>query len=331
MPEHRTGPARPDPGPDVDLALVRDDDLLLDELGAGAPGSARLRPGALDPVLALLVAWRDEIDDHPAPVGPTLDDAVVALSARRAPRLAHRVLAPLAAASVVGLALLGLGLAAHGSTPGDPLWGVSQTLFVDHSRSVQAAAAVDADLAHADVALNSGSREQAGDALDQARRELELVAPEQGRAELQQRHEELAALFDATPGPPTGAAPSPAVPPTTSPVPGATGGVDQGPDAGRDGAANGGGGQAGVPAPTARNPVGTTAASAPTPAPPATPADPTPTTEAPPSTTVRPSPTVPDPTTSAPDPTTDPDPTTPTSSPTEPIAATSVEQTPTDG
>ena len=170
MTEHAGRPRGPDPdGPDPDgpdVAAVLADDRLVEAIRAGDCSAA----DAGDAVAALLLAWRADVDAQAPPVHPDLDDAADALrAALRTPRrrVPFRLVTPVAgAAAAFAIASAGIGYAAHGSGPGDPLWGVTQTIFADHARSVQAAAAVSAELAQAEAALASGTPAEARAALD---------------------------------------------------------------------------------------------------------------------------------------------------------------------
>jgi hypothetical protein len=204
-------PEEDDPAPS--LAAVLADDRVVESVGSGQLSGV----DASDEVVALLLAWRDTVHAEALPLHPDLDEAEVAL--RSATRrgwwaVPLRALSPVAAAAAaVGIALTGIGWAAHQSTPGDPLWGVSQALFVDHSRSVQAAASVSAELAEAETAFASGTPEKARTALRRAAADLPAVGTGEGRTDLERRHSELAArLVQAAPP-----APAPtALPATTS-------------------------------------------------------------------------------------------------------------------
>ena len=166
----------------VDLEAVRADDALISALAAGR------RDVDGDELTGLIVRWRDSVDARPHPEHPDLDEAAAALSAapqgwaRR--RFSAVALAPLTAAAVVGAALLGIGIAAHSSAPGDPLWGVSKTLFAEHSRSVQAATDVRSDLDQASAALDKGSTTEAKQILARAAGHLMEVDPDEGRTDL---------------------------------------------------------------------------------------------------------------------------------------------------
>lgn len=212
-----TSPAASPPGaPAPDLATVLSDDALVEAVRRGEIYASN----APDDVVALLVAWREDVDHEPVPDRPTLAEATHALQgvSRRSWWLTRRTLAPLAAASVVGLALVGIGVGAHQSTPGDPLWGVSQTIFVAHSRSVQAAVSVNADLSQAQAALAAGSASRAMASLDDAKRQLTDVSSAEGRQELEHKHADLVAEAGARLG---RSARAPA-PPAPSPAAGST-------------------------------------------------------------------------------------------------------------
>jgi len=213
-------PDGPDPdGPDV--AAVLADDRLVEAIRAGDCSAA----DAGDAVAALLLAWRADVDAQAPPVHPDLDDAAGALrAALRAPRrrVPFRLVTPVAgAAAAFAIASAGIGYAAHGSGPGDPLWGVTQTIFADHARSVQAAAAVSAELAQAEAALASGTPAEARAALDKAVRNLPAVASGDGRQALEDRHERLVQRLAqvGAPTPPPSVAPPGRSPLTTSPDP----------------------------------------------------------------------------------------------------------------
>lgn len=203
-----------------EVADVLADDRLVETVGSGELTAA----DACDEVVALLVAWRDHVDAGAVPLHPDLDEAEVALRAATRGarwRVPLRVLSPVAAAAAaVVVALTGIGWAAHQSTPGEPLWGVSQTLFAGHSRSVQAAANASAALTEAESAMASGTPDRARTALQRAAADLGAVGTDEGRQNLENRHAELQARLDGvtTPAPaPPPVAPAPAVAPPAPP------------------------------------------------------------------------------------------------------------------
>ena len=185
----------------VDLAAVQADDALLDLLGDVAACDVS------DAELArVLVAWRREVDLEP--IGELLDTdtALAAIAAARRPRRRrHPVLGPVAAAvAVLVIAFSGVGLAAASAQPGDRLWPLTQVLYADHVRSLEAAIAVRAELADAQTALTAltaltrGDTARARHSLARARAQLPLIADEHGRVELTARYHELEQLLTTT-------------------------------------------------------------------------------------------------------------------------------------
>lgn len=218
-----------DDGP-LDLAAVQADDRLIDAVHTGdLPGETAAVSSVDETVIGLLVAWRDEIEAAPLPAHPDLDEAAAVLRVRAAASSPWhrrvRLAAPItAAAAAVAVVLSGVGYAAHESVPGDPLWGLSQTVFADHSRSVQAAADVESALARAELALGAGSPAEAQVALESAATAMTGVRAPEGRDELERRRQQaeqrLAGLAPGTPAPSATSAavttPAPVDPPSSS-------------------------------------------------------------------------------------------------------------------
>lgn len=166
----------------VDLAAVRADDAMLDAACRGsalAPGYGR--PDDDERLTDLLAAWRAEVEAEPVPELVTLDEAIAAIreghhvrdrpgralpsvsGARR--RAGRRVPWGLAVAAAGAIAVLGLGTAVHQSSPGEPLWGVTQVVFASKAEAVQRQADAQAALDRADTAIARGD-------IDGARGEL---------------------------------------------------------------------------------------------------------------------------------------------------------------
>ena len=153
-------PTRPLPvdvadGP-IDLVAVQADDELVNALGTGAVVTYGDRAPGSDPdprrtrderVVAMLAAWRAEIEADPIPELIDLDTAVAAVVAgvkadaagtrrKRAARLRH--LAPLAAAAaIIVAAVTGVGLGSQNAMPGDALWPVQKVVNPDRAESVE--------------------------------------------------------------------------------------------------------------------------------------------------------------------------------------------------
>jgi hypothetical protein len=139
-----------------------------------------------------------------------------------------RYLVPLAsAAAVLVIVFAGMSLVARDAQPGDALWGLSQVLYADHARSVEAAAAVRTELTHASEALHNGHLGEARTALAIAQSTLPSVDNADGKAALQQQRQTLLNQLNATtsasaPNPTTNGLSSATVTtplPTTTPPP----------------------------------------------------------------------------------------------------------------
>ncbi|MGW5053208.1 anti-sigma-D factor RsdA [Actinokineospora sp. NPDC004072] len=209
----------------IDFARVHADDAFLDALGASLRGDG---PPAdtddlADAELALLLtSWRDDVDSEPIGelVDPRLAAHTVVHAARTRKQRRPRLLVPVAAAAAVfAIAITGAGLAARNAQPGDTLWGLTQVLYSDHARSVEAAAAVREDLAGAQTALAKGDLTEARTKLMEAGATLSSVADEEGREELAAQHADLESQLPGAPAdgvlPPPSANPTTAAPTTT--------------------------------------------------------------------------------------------------------------------
>lgn len=211
--------AEPDEFDSVDIAMVHADDEYLDAL-ATAYGDPADRPESLadDELSRLLLAWREEVDSEP--IGE-LVDTKLAVATVRAARARHRrrprLLVPVAAAAaVLAIAFAGVGLAARDAQPGDTLWALTEVLYADHARSVEAAAAVRTELADAQQALAEGRVAEARSSLNKAEEVLPSVRSEDGQADLEAQHASLVAQLPG--GSSDGAEPPPSADPTTAPV-----------------------------------------------------------------------------------------------------------------
>lgn len=201
-------PELPDSDDPPDLSALRADDELLTELSVfGQPPAGS---GSDTELATLLQSWRLDVDAEP--IGELVDTdtamATIAVGARIT-RRRPRYLVPLAtAAAVLVVVFGGMSFAARSAQPGDPLWGLSQVLYSDHARSVEAAASVRSDLRHASVALQQGHFGEARTALVQAQASLPSVDTSDGKANLQAQQQNLLDQLDST----TGASPEPTTP-----------------------------------------------------------------------------------------------------------------------
>lgn len=182
----------------TDLAAVQADDLLLDGLGGTNPQAPGRDDNRVPDLETLLVAWRRDVDA--APIGELVDvDGAIAAIAEgyRPTKQRRRHLIPLAtAAAVLVIAFTGVGLAARDASPGDMLWGVSQVLYTDHARVVQAASSARIELANANKAFLNGDRVAAEAALQRAQQQMQQVDAEHGLAELKSAQASLAAKVE---------------------------------------------------------------------------------------------------------------------------------------
>lgn len=182
----------------IDLSALRADDELLtalcsfDHSVGGADQDPELK--------SLLLSWRLDVDAEPIAELVDTDTAMAAIAAgARTKRRKPRYLVPLAsAAAVLVVAFSGMGLAARDAQPGDTLWALSQVLYADHARSVEAAAAVRTELSHASEELNQGHLSEARTALAQALNSLPSVDNADGKADLAAQQQVLLNQLDAT-------------------------------------------------------------------------------------------------------------------------------------
>ncbi|WP_051581470.1 anti-sigma-D factor RsdA [Pseudonocardia acaciae] len=194
----------------VDLLAIRADDELLDALAAGrtiggGPSIAgldhRFDSGYNDDqqVLAMLQAWRTDVESEPFPEMISIEEASEAIVAgQRAARPRRRLVPVAAAAAVAVMALSGVAIGASTAQPGDPLWGVSSLLNPNRAKSVEAADRVNVALATAQQALAEGRPADARAALAGVAPDLEHVREQQRREELTRRSENLLDVADNT-------------------------------------------------------------------------------------------------------------------------------------
>ncbi|USX50753.1 anti-sigma-D factor RsdA [Lentzea sp. HUAS12] len=201
-----------------DLSAVQADDKLLDALGSATPGAA----GSLvdDELNALLLAWRNEVETEPFTELVDTDTAIATIQAARPqPVSRHRFLIPLAsAAAVLAIAFTGVSLVARDAQPGDTLWGLTQVLYSEHAKSIEAAAIINTDLESARLALREGKVDEAREKLNKVEASLGSVSTADGKAQLEEKHKELEKQLDTntSTAPPTTTTPKPTKPPKSS-------------------------------------------------------------------------------------------------------------------
>ena len=192
----------PDAEP-VDLIAVQADDELLNALGAGmgVPSGGRAFQ-ADDQVVALLSSWRADVVAEPIPELIDIETAVAAvrkgMPSRRSTRARHLVPVAAAAAFLV-LVCGGVTIGSATAQPDSALWPVSKVLFSERAESVEAAVRVSDKIDNAKQALMDGKPEQAAADLAQAQQDLGKVRPQEGKAELVDVKDFLAAKAAETP------------------------------------------------------------------------------------------------------------------------------------
>jgi Anti-sigma-D factor RsdA to sigma factor binding region len=198
----------------LDLSALHADDELLTAL---CSHDNSLADADSEPELkSLLLSWRLDVDAEPIAELVDTDTAMRTIERARNQRRKPRYLVPLAsAAAVLVIVFAGMGLAARDAHPGDTLWGLSQVLYADHARSVEAAAVVRTELTHASQALEQGHLIEAANALAVAKASLPAVDNADGKATLQEQQQNLLNQLAATT---SATAPAPTDIPSTAPV-----------------------------------------------------------------------------------------------------------------
>ena len=187
-----------EPDGPLDVSALRADDELLTAL---CSFDHSLADTDQDPELkSLLLSWRLDVDAEPIAELVDTETAMRAIERSvRDQRHRPRYLVPLAsAAAVLVIMFAGMSLAARGAQPGDALGGLSEVLYTDHARSVEAAATVRADLTHASQALEQGHLGEARTMLQAAQASLPAVDNADGKADLQTQQQSLLNQLNAT-------------------------------------------------------------------------------------------------------------------------------------
>lgn len=160
----------------VDLVEMQADDELVTALssGLGVSGPGRGGYSSDDRLVAVLAAWKAEVDEAPMPALVDTDEAVRMLQPARPARKVG-ILRPLVAAVAVAACALGVvSISAHEARPGDTLWGVARVLYAERAEQVQA----QTDLSEAIARVNA--KLAAGDVAG-ARQDLAALGPLLGR------------------------------------------------------------------------------------------------------------------------------------------------------
>ncbi len=188
----------------VDLVAVQADDELINALASGMSVSSPGYGGydADDHVVAMLAAWKSEVDAEPLP--ELVDLEVAAERVRAAARPAGRsvrYLVPVAAAAAVAVFTIGgLTIGAGNAGPEDGvLWEIARVVDSDRTESVLAAERVEERIAEAKEALERGEPAVAAQLLAAAEDELVVVRVEEGAAGLAEVQSFLEAKAAETP------------------------------------------------------------------------------------------------------------------------------------
>lgn len=211
----------------IDLVSVQADEELINALAAGTPVGGSTSADD-DRMIAMLAAWRDEVDAEPIPELIDVDTAVAAASAPRS-RARRRHLAPLVGAAAL-VFFAGTGVAAAGAQtaqPGDVLWGVAKVFNSERAESVEAAVEVQSRLDRARDAMTAGETAVAAQELQAVESDIATIREQEGQSMLSGEQQRLAAkLRETPPGTPTdpdgpltsapGAPPGPIAPDTTA-------------------------------------------------------------------------------------------------------------------
>jgi hypothetical protein len=191
----------------IDLVAVQADDELINALSAGLSVSS---PGVSgydddDRVVAMLAAWKAEVDADPIPELVSADEAVQAVESGTPRSARRRHLIPLAgAAALLVFSIAGVSLGAHDAQPGDPLFGVTRVLYTNVAESRQAAFEVRDRIAGVNAKLSRGDTAGAQQDIADLAPLLSKVQPDEGRTYLAAQQEFLAAKVSETPpGTPT--------------------------------------------------------------------------------------------------------------------------------
>lgn len=236
---YRPSPGRPydadmlDEDSPIDLVELQADDELINALssGLGVSGPGRQGYDADDRLVAMLSAWRADVDAEPIPQLVEPDVAAEAMAPQHRSRRVGYLRPVIAAVAVAACGLGVLSVTAHEAQPGDSLWGLSKVLYSERAEQVQAAADLRTGIDRVNAKLASG------DTLG-AQRDLEALGPLLGKVEPggadqayfdQQRQFLSAKVAETPPGQPT----DPAAPlrnGTAAPAPPSTEGqADPGP------------------------------------------------------------------------------------------------------
>ena len=176
MPEH-----------DPSLDTVMRTDRFVDALASGA----RMSP--VDPLSAMLGAWRDDVRSRPDNDVITLAQAAAALSKTQDPPRRHRFgLTVVGAVAAAMLCLGGFGAVVYGSGPGDALYGLRSMLFGESIQTRNDAVALASQqLAQARQLVQEGKWEEAQQQLMAASNTVQSVGDVAAQQQLVEQYNTL--------------------------------------------------------------------------------------------------------------------------------------------
>ncbi|WP_165922415.1 anti-sigma-D factor RsdA [Pseudonocardia endophytica] len=191
----------------LDLIELQADDELINALSSGLTVSGPGRQGydADDHLVAMLSAWRADVDAEPMPQLVEPDVAAEALAPQRRSRRVSYLRPVIAAVAVAACGLGVLSVSAHEAQPGDSLWGLSKVLYAERAEQVQAASDLRTGIDRVNAKLASGDTIGAQQDLDAMGPLLAKVEPggsDQAYFD-QQRQFLTAKVAETPPGQPT--------------------------------------------------------------------------------------------------------------------------------
>jgi hypothetical protein len=162
----------------IDLVELQADDELINALssGLGVSGPGRQGYDADDRLVAMLSAWRADVDAEPMPQLVEPDVAAEVLAPQRRSRRVSYLRPVVAAVAVAACGLGVLSVTAHEAQPGVSLWSLSKVLYAERAEQVQAAADLRTGIDRVNAKLASG------DTLG-AQQDLEAMGPLLGKVE----------------------------------------------------------------------------------------------------------------------------------------------------
>ena len=172
VPGTRIDPLAVDEDEPIDLVELQADDELIHALssGLGVSGPGNGGYDADDRLVAMLAAWKADVDAEPIPVLVEPDVAVQMLQPARPSRRVGYLRPLVAAAAMAVCALAAVSVGAHSAVPGDALWGVSKVLYSERAGQVQAESDLRTGIEQVNAKLAAG--DSAG-----ARADLAAIAP----------------------------------------------------------------------------------------------------------------------------------------------------------